>query len=137
MHPAVAKAFKSSGSSAGFARGFEDVDRALDVHALVKRRLLQARPHARPRGEVDDLIEFDGRKKFVERGGIAYVAVEKFKRQRERFDFAKIAALDLRVVEIVQVVEGPDTVAVAQQAFANVRADEARAAGDEKIHPAT
>ena len=50
-------------------RGFEHVDRALDVHALVKRRLFEARPHAGARGEMDDLVEFDGGKKFVERGG--------------------------------------------------------------------
>jgi len=43
----------------------------------------------------------------------------------------------LRVIKIVQVVEGPDAVAVAQQLLANVRADEARAAGDEKIHDST
>ena len=47
---------------AGFARGFEDIDRAFDIHALVKRRLFQARPHARAGGEVDDLVEFHGRK---------------------------------------------------------------------------
>jgi len=86
------------------------------------------------RGEMDDLIEFYGRKKFVERGAVGEVAVAKFKGLGERLDFAKVAALDLRVVEIVQVVEGPDAVAVAEEAFANVRADETRAAGDEKIH---
>jgi hypothetical protein len=36
-----------------------------------------------------------------------------------------------------QVVKRPDAVAVAQESFANVRADEARAAGDEKIHGQT
>ncbi len=83
---------------------------------------------------MDDLIEFYGRKKFVERGAVGEVAVEKFKGLGERLDFAEVAALKLRVVESVQVVESPDAVAVVQQAFANVRTDEARAAGDEKIH---
>ena len=40
----------------------------------------------------------------------------------------------MRVVKIVQVVERPDAVAVVQEPFANVRADEAGAAGDEEIH---
>ena len=85
---------------------------------------------------MDDLVKFDGRKNFADSAGVAQVAVEKFERQAERFDFTKIAALDLRVVKIVQIVESPDAVAVAQKALADVRADEARAAGDEKIHAA-
>ena len=62
------------------ARGFEHVDRALDVDALVKRRLGEAGPHARARREVDDLVEFDRGKNFVERGAVRDVAVDKFKR---------------------------------------------------------
>ena len=65
------------------------------------------------------------------------VAVDKFKRLGERLDFAEIALLELRVVKIIEVVKRPDAVAVAEEAFANVRADEARAAGDEKIHGQT
>jgi hypothetical protein len=38
---------------------------------------------------------------------------------------------------MIEVVERPDAMAVAEKAFANVRADEARAAGDEKIHGQT
>jgi len=38
---------------------------------------------------------------------------------------------------MVQVIERPDMVAVVEETFANVRADEARAAGDEKIHGQT
>ena len=55
----------------------------------------------------------------------------------ERLDFAEIALLELRVVKIVQVIERPDSMAVVEKAFANVRADEARASGDEKIHGQT
>ena len=64
---------------ARLARGFEHVDRALDVHALVKRRLGEAGPHARARGEVDDLIKPDRGKNFVERAAVRNVAVDKFK----------------------------------------------------------
>jgi hypothetical protein len=55
----------------------------------------------------------------------------------DSLDFAEIALLELRVVKIIEVVEGPDAMAIAEEAFANVRADEARAAGDEKIHVQT
>ena len=71
---------------ARFARGFEEVDRAFDVDALVKRRLFEARTHAGARGEMDDLVKFDGGKNFRERGGVADVAVEEFKRLGERLD---------------------------------------------------
>ena len=124
-------------AAAGVARGFEDVDGAFDVHALVKRRLLQAGPHAGARGEMDDLVEFCGGKQIVHRAGIRQIAGDEGERLAERLDVRERAALDLRVVKIVEVVEGPDAVAVMEQAFANVRADEARAAGDEKIHAAT
>ncbi len=40
-------------------RGLQQVHRALDVDSLVKGRLLEAGPHAGPRGEVDDLVELD------------------------------------------------------------------------------
>ena len=86
---------------------------------------------------MDDLIEFDGGKNFVERGAVGDVAVDEFKRFGERLDFAEVAALELRVVKIVEVVERPDGMAVAQEPFANVRADETRAAGDQKIHGRT
>src|SRR5208337_3270543 len=70
----------------------------------------------------------------VERGSVGDVAVDEFKRFGERLDFAEVALLELRVVKRIEVVERPDTVAVAQEPFANVRTDEARAAGDQKIH---
>jgi hypothetical protein len=52
----------------------------------------------------------------------------------ERLDFFQIAPLELRVIKRIEVVERPDVVAVVEEPFANVRADEARAAGDQKIH---
>ncbi len=117
-----------------FSRGFEEIDRALHVDALVKRRFGQARTHARARGEVDDLVELDRGKNLGERGGIGEIAVDEFKRLGERLDVAEVAAFELRVVGSVEVVERPDRVAVVQEPFANMRADEAGAAGDQKIH---
>ena len=87
---------------------------------------------------MDDLVELDRGKNFVERGAVGDVAVDEFKRSlAQRLDFAKVAAFELRVVMIVEVIERPDGVAVAQEPFANVRTDEARAAGDQKIHGRT
>jgi hypothetical protein len=60
--------------------------------------------------------------------------VDEFKRLGERLDVAEIAAFELRVVGSIEVVERPDRVAVMQQPLANVRTDEARAAGDQEIH---
>jgi hypothetical protein len=86
---------------------------------------------------MDDLVEFDGRKNLRHGGGIGEVAVEKFKGQGEGLDIAEIRALELWIVKVVQVVKRPDAMAVAQESFANVRTDETRAAGDEKVHDAT
>src|SRR5450432_2096541 len=83
---------------------------------------------------MDDLVEFDGGKNLGKRGGVSDVTVNEFKRLGERLDFAEVALFELRVVKMIEVVERPDAVAVAQEPFANVRADEARAAGDQKIH---
>ena len=83
---------------------------------------------------MDDLIELHRGKEFVHRVRIAKVAVKKFKRLGKRLDVAEIGALDLRIVKAVQIIKRPNAMAIAEQAFANVRADETRAAGDEKIH---
>jgi hypothetical protein len=86
---------------------------------------------------MNNLIKFGGRKKFVDRANVRDVAVNKSEWFTERCDVRERAPLDLRVVKIVQIVERPDLVTVMEQPFANVRANEARAASDEKIHAAT
>ena len=42
--------------------------------------------------------------------------------------------MELRVVELVEIVERPDGVARLEQTLANVRSDETRAAGDQEVH---
>ena len=96
--------------------------------------MFKARAHAGTRGEMDNLVKIDGGKNFVERSGVGDVAVDEFKWLGERLDVAEIMPFEVRIVEIVEVVERPDGVAVMQQPFANVRADEARAAGDQEVH---
>ena len=51
--------------------------------------------------------------------------MEKFKGLRQCLDIMQVGPLGLRIVEIVQVIERPHGVAVVEQTFANVRADEA------------
>jgi len=86
---------------------------------------------------VDYLVKFRGGEKFVHRANISEVAVNKGEWFAECRNVRKRATFDLRVVKVIQVIERPDVMAVVEQAFANVRANEARAAGDEKIHTAT
>ena len=83
---------------------------------------------------MNDLIKTNRSKEFADCGGIANITLDKFKRLGQRLDFANVGALQLRIIEIIQLIERPDAVAVVEQPFANVRADKARAAGDEKIH---
>ena len=113
---------------------FEEIDGALDVDALVKGRFLQAGAHTRAGGKVDDLVEFDAADQFIQRRPVGQVAVDKLERLGQGLDFKKILALEFGIVERVQVVERPDSVAGLQQALAYVRANEAGAAGDEEIH---
>src|ERR1017187_330685 len=140
-------------------RRFEDVDRAFDVDALVKRRFFEAGPHAGTRRKMDDLVELHAAKQGVERGAVSQIAVDEFKwfgsprgisraacrcgvlgrviPRGERLDVAEVPALELRVVKRVEVIECPDRVAVVQEPFADMRTDEASPAGDQKVHGRT
>ena len=98
---------------------------------------------------MDDLIEFHAAEQIVERGAVAQIAVDEFKRfgsprgtglvipWGKHLDIVEVSAFEFRVVEIVEVIERPDRMAVAQETFTNMRANEARAAGDQKIHAQT
>jgi len=45
----------------------------------------------------------------------------------QRLEVANVGLFDFRVVEIVEIVEGPDGLAVAQQTFAHVKPNKTRA----------
>jgi hypothetical protein len=47
---------------------------------------------------------------------------------------AKVALLEARLVEGIEVIERPDSMAGMEQPLADMRANEASAAGDEEIH---
>jgi len=116
------------------AGGLEEVDGAFDVDALIERGMVEAGADAGAGGEMDDLVEFYGSEEFADGAGGADVALDEFEGFGERLEAADIGALELRIVKVIELVECPDGMAVVQEAFANVRADEARAAGDEKVH---
>ena len=82
-----------------FPGGFEQVDRAFDVDALVKGGFGEAGPHARAGREMDDLVKFHAAEQFVERGAVGQIAVDEFERFGQRLDVAEIAAFELRIVE--------------------------------------
>ena len=118
------------------SRGFEEINRAFDIDALIKRRFRQTRPNTRARCQMNNLIEFRFAKKFVERSVVGNVALHKRERFGERLNFADIALLDGNVVERIQVIERPDRVTVVEQPFAKIRPDKPGAACDKKIHSA-
>ena len=46
-------------------RGFQQIHRALHINPLEPRRLVQAGPHPRPRGQVNHLVERPSWKKVL------------------------------------------------------------------------
>lgn len=112
---------------AGFAAAFEQVERAVDVGADVKSWIGNRRPNASPGRKMEDLVEAVPGKKRVDQRRIADVSFD----QRDALtDGGDIAMLDGWVVEVVEVIDHDDIVALRQEGFAEVRADEAGAAGD-------
>src|SRR5439155_16335008 len=105
-----------------------------DIDALIKCRLFQAGPHAGAGGQVDDLVKFDAAEQVIETGTVGEIALSKSESFGLRLEVADVGEFDFRIVEIVQIIEGPNRVAIAQQPLANVVADEARAARHQKIH---
>src|SRR5881396_1433257 len=116
------------------ARGFQKIDRSLDIDALIKRRLFQAWPHSGSCGQVDDLVKSYAAEHLAQGPGLGQAALDELKRPAARLNVLQVPALELRIVEVVQVIERPHGVAAFDQAFAHMRADEAGAARDQEIH---
>src|SRR5438132_346233 len=112
------------------------MDRALDVDALVKGWLVKAWSNTGACRQVDDLIEGDGSQQGVEGRAVKHVAMDKDERFFERLDCLEVSALEIGMIEIIQVIEGPDSVAGLQQPFAEMRADETGPARHQEIHAA-
>ena len=61
-------------------RSLEHVDRAFDVYTLIKRRISETWAYARPRGQMDHLVEFYAAKHFIKRCAVGQVALFEFER---------------------------------------------------------
>ena len=118
-------------------RGFQQVDRAFDVHALIKRRFRQAGAHAGAGGKVGDLIELHTAQQGIDGRPVGQISPHEAKAVFGGGERLHVALFDGEIVERIQIIECPDRVALAQQALAHVRADEARPARDQVIHERT
>ena len=76
------------------SRGFQQVHGALDIHPLIESGLLQAGPHPRAGGEVDDLVEPGARKQRAHRLGIREVSLHNFERAACRLELCQVLALE-------------------------------------------
>ena len=71
------------------------------------------------------------------RRAVRQVALDKREGPIQRLDFLKIARFDGGRIEIVEIIERPDGVALAQKPLAYVRANKTRAACHQEIHRRT
>src|ERR1700722_18051932 len=110
---------------AGEPGRFQQIHRAFHIHALIQRRFLEARTHSGARGKMDDLIELYTAEGFTQCSTVGEVSMNKFKWLRQRLDVADIAALNLRIVKRIEIVEGPNGMAGMKQSLAYMRANEA------------
>jgi hypothetical protein len=114
--------------------GFEDVPGAGDVCVDVKFRLLDGRAHAGPGSEVDDGVGLFRGDDTLDGGPVAEVGSVNGRVFGEAGD---VGALDGGVVEVVEVVENAEGVALGEEFFDEIGADEPGAASDENFHPRT
>lgn len=114
--------------------GLEDIYGALDVDPLVEGWLFEAGPNPSAGGEVDDLIKLSAGKDLFDLLGNGQVALDEGEGFGERLDVADVALLDRGGIKIIEIVEGDDLMALVQQFFTYVGADEAGAACYQKIH---
>jgi hypothetical protein len=60
--------------------------------------------------------------------------MDEFKGLREGLEVVEVALFEARVVERVEVIEGPDRVPGMQQPLADVRANKTRPTSDQEVH---
>ena len=117
-------------------RGFEQVHGAFHVHPLVKGWFSQAGTDAGAGGQVDHLVKADGAEEGVQVASLGEVAFDGREGGLASLDGSQVLALESRVIEGVEIIEGPDLVAAGQQTLANMRANKAGAARHQEIHGA-
>ncbi len=90
------------------AGGFEDIDCAFDVGALVEGGLFEAGADAGAGCEVDDLVEAFGGEHFIDDMGFRDIADDDGEGFSEGLEVEEVGLFDLGVVEVVEVIEGAD-----------------------------
>src|SRR2546430_2738504 len=112
---------------------FKEIERAPDVHFLVKSRVLYGRARPRHCRHMDDAAYRLGREQVLQRVAIAYIGVydPEVGVAHERGD---VAVLARRVVVIIEIVERDHSLAPRQQRLNRMRANEARAARHQYLH---
>ena len=80
-------------------RGFQNVDRALDIDLLEKFRFIQTGPDSGTGGKVNDLIKFDLLEQLFQCLYVGQILVNKSERFAERRDLLEILFLDRRAVK--------------------------------------
>src|SRR6266542_3238787 len=114
-------------------RRLEQAQRADDVDVFVKDRLRERRPHAGPRRQVQDGIERFLFEEPLEQGAVPDISFDQPVGPISRVG-SDVAALEGRIVEVVEIVQYDNPVTLCQAPVRQVRADEARAPRDEKPH---
>src|SRR4030095_12987691 len=102
------------------------------VDVLVEDRLLEARPHAGPGREMHNRGELAPREEGLHQLFVPDLALDQ-QVVRPAHELLDVAPLARRVVEIVEVVEHRDALALAEQPPGQMRSDETGAAGDQDM----
>ena len=109
-------------------RGLEDVDRAEHVHGRVERRVRDGLANVRLGGQVEDPIRDEAVDRVLEPGPVGDVALGELGSPRR-------GAVEVRPPPGRQVVDDEDVGTGLEQRVDEVRADEAGATGDQRLHP--
>ncbi len=113
------------------AAGFQEVECAKDVDFDVEARVFDRGAHAGFGSDVDDGV---GPVFSEDAGDESFIADVAFVKARVLDECGDVAAFDLGAVKVVEVVQGDHFVALGQNAFAKVGADEACCASDKNTH---
>jgi hypothetical protein len=99
------------------ARGFEHVNGAFHINALVKSRLFETGADPGPRSQVDDLIEPSVGDDLFDRNSICQIAMHELEPGPECFKVAQVPAFESGIVKVVQIVEDANAMAFSEKTF--------------------
>ncbi len=109
------------------------MQRANDVCIVIKPRLLNRWPNSCARSEVRNRIQFLSAKHRFNRFGVAKIGAANGYVTRKT---GNVRMLDLRIVEIIEIIENDDLMPARKQLFGKMRADKTGPTCDENSHGA-